>query len=278
MQLSKLGVWTTYHQIGEQRAGEAARVVEQLGYGTFWLGGSPRLSAVRPLLEATERLVVATGIVNVWQHQPADVAREHAELTGDFPDRLLLGIGIGHPEATSQYGRPLSTMRSFLDGLDAAQPPVPSEQRCLAALGPKMLQLSADRARGAIPYFTPLEHTRFARELLGDGALIAPELACVLDTDTVRAREKARAYAKLYLGLRNYTSNLLRFGFSEADIADGGSDRLIDAVVPQGSARDIAAVVHAHLDAGADHVCVQPVGVEGIPQEEWSELAAAVIG
>ncbi|HTA36922.1 MAG TPA: LLM class F420-dependent oxidoreductase, partial [Solirubrobacteraceae bacterium] len=273
-----LGVWTTYHQIGEQRAGEAARVVEQLGYGTFWLGGSPRLSAVRPLLEATERLVVATGIVNVWQHQPADVAREHAELTGDFPDRLLLGIGIGHPEATSQYGRPLSTMRSFLDGLDAAQPPVPSEQRCLAALGPKMLQLSADRARGAIPYFTPLEHTRFARELLGDGALIAPELACVLDTDTVRAREKARAYAKLYLGLRNYTSNLLRFGFSEADIADGGSDRLIDAVVPQGSARDIAAVVHAHLDAGADHVCVQPVGVEGIPQEEWSELAAAVIG
>jgi probable F420-dependent oxidoreductase len=278
MQLSKLGVWTTYHHIGEQRAGEAARVVEQLGYGTFWLGGSPRLSAVRALLEATERLVVATGIVNVWQHEPADVAREHAELTDDFPDRLLLGIGIGHPEATSQYGRPLSTMRSFLDGLDAALPPVPSAERCLAALGPKMLQLSADRSRGAIPYFTPVEHTRFARELLGEGALIAPELACVLDTDTARASEKARAYAKLYLGLRNYTSNLLRFDFSAADIADGGSDRLIDAVVPQGSARDIAAVVQAHLDAGADHVCVQPVGVEGIPQEEWSELAAAVIG
>jgi probable F420-dependent oxidoreductase len=278
MQLSKLGIWTTYHHIGEENAGEAARLVEQLGYGTFWLGGSPRLSSVRPLLAATERLVVGTGIVNVWQHEPAELAREHAELTRDFPDRLLLGIGIGHPEATGEYERPLSTMRSFLDGLDAAQPPVPRDELCLAALGPKMLQLSAERSRGAIPYFTPVEHTRFARELLGERALIAPELACVLDTDGERARATARAYAKTYLGLRNYTSNLLRFDFSEQDIADGGSDRLIDAIVPQGTAREIAAVVQAHLDAGADHVCLQPVGVAGIPQEEWSELAAAVIG
>jgi probable F420-dependent oxidoreductase len=278
MQLSKLGIWTTYHHIGEENAGEAARLVEQLGYGTFWLGGSPRLSAVRPLLQATERLVIGTGIVNVWQHEPDDLAREHAELTSEFPDRLLLGIGIGHPEATGEYERPLSTMRAFLDGLDAAQPPVPSDERCLAALGPKMLQLSGERSRGAIPYFTPVEHTRYARELLGDGALIAPELACVLDTDGSRAKEKARAYAKLYLRLRNYTNNLLRFDFTEQDIANGGSDRLIDAVVPQGTAREIAAVVQAHLDAGADHVCVQPVGVEGIPAEEWAELAAAVIG
>jgi probable F420-dependent oxidoreductase len=278
MQLSKLGIWTTYHHIGEQNAGEAARLVEQLGYGTFWLGGSPRLSSVRPLLQATERLVVGTGIVNVWQHEPAELAREHAELTSDFPDRLLLGIGIGHPEATSEYERPLSTMRSFLDGLDAAQPSVPRDELCLAALGPKMLQLSGERSRGAIPYLTPVEHTRFARELLGERALIAPELACVLDTDSERARATARAYAKTYLGLRNYTSNLLRFDFSEQDIADGGSDRLIDAVVPQGTAREIAAVVQAHLDAGADHVCLQPVGVEGIPREEWSDLAAAVIG
>jgi probable F420-dependent oxidoreductase len=278
MQLSKLGIWTTYHHIGDEHAGEAARLVEQLGYGTFWLGGSPRLSAVRPLLHATERLVIGTGIVNVWQHEPDDLAREHAELTSEFPDRLLLGIGIGHPEATGEYERPLSTMRAFLDGLDAAQPPVPSDERCLAALGPKMLQLSGERSRGAIPYFTPVEHTRYARELLGDGALIAPELACVLDTEKSRAKEKARTYAKLYLRLRNYTNNLLRFDFTERDIADGGSDRLIDAVVPQGTAREIAAVVQAHLDAGADHVCVQPVGVEGIPAEEWAELAAAVIG
>src|ERR1700759_352323 len=128
MQLSKLGVWTTYHHIGQERAGEAARIVEQLGHGTSWLGGSPRLSAVRPLLEASERLVVATGIVNVWQHEPAALAREHAELTSEFPNRLLLGIGVGHPEATGEYARPLSTMREFLDGLDAADPPVPSRQ------------------------------------------------------------------------------------------------------------------------------------------------------
>jgi probable F420-dependent oxidoreductase len=278
MDLSKLGIWTTYHHIGEERAGEAAQLVEQLGYGTFWLGGSPRLSAARALLEASERLVVATGIVNVWQYEPGDLAREYAELSSDFPDRLLLGIGVGHPEATSEYQRPLSKMTAFLDGLDAAQPPVPREQRCLAALGPKMLRLSAERSAGAIPYFTSVEHTRFAREQLGPEPLLAPELACVIDADAERGRATARAYAKLYLGLSNYTANLLRFDFDEQDIADGGSHRLIDAVVPHGTAREIAEVVQAHLDAGADHVCLQPVGVEGIPEEEWGELAAAVIG
>ena len=134
------------------------------------------------------------------------------------------------------------------------------------------------RAEPGCRLFQPTVDRDDPRELLGDRALIAPELACVLDTDPTRAREKARAYAKLYLRLRNYTNNLLRFGFAEGDILDGGSDRLIDAVVPQGTAREIAAVVRAHLDAGADHVCVQPVGVEGVPEEEWSELAAAVIG
>lgn len=278
MQIGKLGIWTTYRAIGEEHAGEAATLVEQLGYDVFWLGGSPRLSSVRPLLAATERLTVATGIVNIWQNDPAAVAAEHSSLREEFAERVLLGIGVGHPEATSEYTRPLTAMRSFLDGLDAAQPPVPRDERCLAALGPKMLGLSAERARGAIPYFTPVEHTRFARELLGDGPLLAPELACVLDTDTSSAREKARAYAKIYLGLRNYTSNLLRFGFDERDVEGGGSDRLIDAVIPHGTAEQIAAVVHAHLDAGADHVCVQPVGVAGVPREEWRALAAAVAG
>jgi probable F420-dependent oxidoreductase len=277
MQLKKLGVWTTYNQIGEEHAGDAARLVEQVGYGTFWLGGSPRLSAVRPLLEATERLVVATGIVNVWQNDPATLAGEYTELAEDFRGRLLLGIGIGHPEATSDYSEPLSTMRAFLDGLDSASPPVPREGCCLAALGPKMLDLSAERTCGAIPYFTPVEHTRFARERMGKGALLAPELACVLDTDVERAHARARAYAKLYLGLRNYTSNLLRFGFTEQDIADGGSDRLIDAIIPSGSAEQIAAVVQQHLDAGADHVCLQPVGVGGVPREEWTALASTML-
>ncbi len=232
---------------------------------------------MRPLLEATERLTIATGIVNVWQNEPAQLAAEHAELVSEFPGRLLVGLGIGHPEATSVYSKPLTTMREFLDGLDAADPPILRDERCLAALGPKMLDLSAERSLGAIPYFTPVEHTRSARERLGAGPLLAPELACVIDTDAERARAKARDYAALYLGLRNYTNNLLRSGFTEQDIADGGSDRLIDAVVPQGTAQDIAAIARAHLDAGADHVCLQPVGPAGVPRDEWAGLAAALI-
>lgn len=252
--------------------------MQDLGYGAFWLGGSPQLPRVRSLLEATDRLIVATGIVNVWDYEPARLAAEHAELTDEYPGRLLLGIGVGHPEAKSQYAKPLTKMRDFVDGLDAADPPVPQEERCIAALGPKMLDLAGERSLGTHPYFTPPEHTRFCRERLGDGALIAPELACVLDTDTKRARATARDYARLYLGLSNYTNNLLKFGFTQQDIAGGGSDRLIDVIVPHGSAEAIAAAAREHLDAGADHVCLQTVGVSGEPHEQWTELAAALIG
>jgi len=145
------------------------------------------------------------------------------------------------------------------------------------ALRSKMLDLSRDRSAGAHTYFVPVEHTRIARERLGAGKLLAPELACVVETDPVRAREVARGYAKLYLGLSNYTRNLLELGYTEGDIADGGSDRLIDAVIPHGSAEEIAEVVHAHLDAGADHVCVQPLGEEGIPRESWTALARVLL-
>ena len=277
MQLGEIGIWTSYRAIEERDAGEAAKLVESLGYGAFWLGGSPRLPTVRPLLDATERLTVATGIVNVWQYEPETLAAEHAELTRAFPGRLLLGIGIGHPEATSDYSRPLSTMRRFFDGLDSAATPVPRDERCVAALGPKMLDLCAERSLGTLTYFTPVEHTRFARERVGENALVATELACVLDTDDDRARATAREYAELYLGLRNYTSNLLKFGFTEQDIAGGGSDRLIDAIIPHGTAEEIAAAAREHLDAGADHVCLQTVGITGIPREPWTALAAALI-
>jgi len=277
MQLGEIGIWTSYRAIDERDAGEAAELVERLGYGTFWLGGSPRLPTVRPLLDATEGMSVATGIVNVWQYEPETLAAERAELVEAFPGRLLLGIGIGHPEATSDYSRPLSTMRRFFDGLDGAATPVPRDERCVAALGPKMLDLCAERSLGTLTYFTPVEHTRFARERVGEDALVATELACVLDTDDHRARATARAYAELYLGLRNYTSNLLRFGFTEQDIAGGGSDRLIDAIIPHGTAEDIAAAARAHLDAGADHVCLQTVGITGVPREQWTALAAALI-
>jgi probable F420-dependent oxidoreductase len=276
MELGTIGVWTTYRAIGENNAAEAAQLVQELGFGTFWLGGSPRLPMTRPLLAATDHLTVATAIVNIWRYGPAELAVEHAWLTDEFPDRLLLGLGVGHPEATVQYAKPLTAMRAFLDGLDDATTRLPRDGRCLAALGPKMLDLSAQRARGALPYFVPVEHTRFARERLGAGPLLATELACVVDTDIDRARAAARAYAHSYLGLRNYAGNLKRCGFTDSDVGNGGSDRLIDAVVPHGSAEQIAAVVAEHLEAGADHVSLQPVGVRGIPRREWRALAWAL--
>ncbi|MBV9197412.1 MAG: LLM class F420-dependent oxidoreductase [Solirubrobacterales bacterium] len=276
MQLGEFGVWATYRAVGEENAGEAAKLVEALGFGAFWLGGSPQLPALEPLLEATERIVVATGILNVWASEPDRVASDFAELEARFPGRVLLGIGIGHPEATSHYSKPLAAMQAFLDRLDAAASSVPGSRRCLAALGPRMLKLSAERSLGAHTYFVPVEHTRAARETLGETAVLAPELACVLDDDVDSARSKARAYAALYLGLRNYTNNLLNHGFGEQDIADGGSDRLIDAIIPHGGAETIAAAARRHLSGGADHVCLQTVGVEGIPRSEWTALASAL--
>jgi probable F420-dependent oxidoreductase len=277
MDLGKIGIWTSYRPFGIERAGEAAKVAEQLGYGTWWVGSSPHVPDIRPILEATTTLAAATGILNVWVNDPADTAAADAELRAAFPGRFMLGVGIGHPEATSDYRRPLTTMRTFFDGLDAADTPPPVDERCLAALGPKMLDLAGERSAGTHPYFVPVEHTKVARDRLGPGKLVAPELACVVETDTDRARAVARKYAELYLGLSNYTQNLLQLGFTDADIADGGSDRLIDAVIPHGSAGEIAEVVHAHLDAGADHVCLQPLGEEGIPRRSWTALAQALI-
>lgn len=276
MDLGKLGVWTTYRRIEEDQAGEAAALAEQLGYGTFWLGGSPRLPSVRPLLEATESIVVATSIVNIWTYAPAQLAAEYAELARDFRERLLVGIGVGHPEATSDYSRPFSAMQAFLDGVDAAQAPIPRERRCLAALAPKMVALSAERSLGSIPYFTPVEHTSVVRAQLGAGPLVAPEVAFVLDSDVERARATAREYAQLYLGASNYTNNLLKLGFSQQDIGGGGSDRLIDEVIPHGTAEEIAVGVRAHLEAGADHVAVQALGEPGIPRQSWTAIARAL--
>jgi probable F420-dependent oxidoreductase len=278
MNLGRIGVWTSYRPFGAERAGEAARIAEELGYGAWWLGASPHVPDVRPILEATSTLVAATGILNVWINDPAETAAADAALRAEFPDRFMLGIGIGHPEATSDYRRPLHAMRTFLDGLDAAPSPPPAAERCLAALRPKMLVLAGERTAGAHTYFVPVEHTGSARERLGPDKLIATEVACVVDdADPARAKAVAREYATLYLGLRNYTRNLLDYGFAGDDFADGGSDRLIDAIVPQGSAERIAEVVRAHLDAGADHVCVQPLGEPGIPRASWTALARALL-
>ena len=277
MDIGTIGVWTSYRPFGIERAGEAARLAEQLGFGAWWVGSSPQVRDVRPVLEATSTLVAATGILNVWRSDPHETAAADAELRAEFPGRFMLGIGIGHPEATSDYRRPLTAMRRFLDALDDSPTPPPVGGRCLAALAPKMLELAGRRAAGTHLYFVSVANTRLARERLGPGKLVAPELACVVDSDADRARAVAREYAKYYLALRNYRRPLLDAGFTEDDLAGGGSDRLIDAVVPQGSAEQIAELVRAHLDAGADHVCLQPLGEEGIPRNSWTALAAALI-
>jgi probable F420-dependent oxidoreductase len=272
MELGAIGIWRR-HQEGLDGVPE----IEALGFGTLWVGGSPSLDQVRPFLERSSTLTVATGILNVWQHEPADVAAQRADVARAFPERFLLGIGVGHPEATAEYQSPLAKMSAFFDGLDAAPEPMPEDERVAAALGPKMLDLAARRSLGTHTYFITPEHTRFARERVGPDALVAPELAVVVEPDDETARKIARGYAALYLERSNYTKNLLRFGFTERDIADGGSDRLIDAVVPHGAAQAVAEAVRAHLDAGADHVALQPLGHGGAPVADYEALAKALL-
>jgi probable F420-dependent oxidoreductase len=274
--LTRFGIWTSYNAIGVANAAEAARLVQDLGYGTFWLGGSPEPDGLRPLLAATETLVAATGITNMWASDPLQVAQQAAAIEQRYGDRSLIGIGAGHPEATSDYTHPRQAMSQFLDALDGAPQPLPAPRRVLAALGPRMIDLSRERSLGSHPYFTIVEHTADARARLGDGPLLAPEIACVVDDDPQSARASAREYAARYLSLSNYTNNLRRYGFTPDDVAGGGSDRLIDAVIPHGSAGQIAEVVQAHLQAGADHVCLQPVGVSGVPRAQWTALARAL--
>jgi probable F420-dependent oxidoreductase len=261
IELGRLGVWRR-----AEFSPELAVEVERLGYGAIWIGGSPGgdLEMVEQLLDATERITLATGIVNMWKDDAAPIAAAYHRITAKHPDRFLLGVGIGHPEATQAYRKPYDTIVRYLDDLDAAGVPVAG--RALAALGPKVLRLAAERTAGAHPYLTTPEHTREARRILGAGPLLAPEQKVVLETDPAKAREIGRpAVAKPYLGLVNYTSNLRRLGWTEEDLANGGSDRLIDALAVHGDGETLAAGVTAHLDAGADHVCIQALGPDPLP-------------
>jgi probable F420-dependent oxidoreductase len=237
---------------------ELATVIEALGFGTIWVGGSPEaeLRIVEDLLDATSTVVVATGIVNLWTAAAPAVAASYHRIEAKHPGRFLLGVGVGHPEAQgTRYRKPYEAVVEYLDELDAAN--VPKANRVLAALGPKMLKLSADRSAGAHPYLTSPDHTRRARELIGPGVLLAPEHKVVLQADPVAARAVGRpAVEKPYLGLVNYTNNLRTLGYTDADLAGSGSDRLIDALVAHGNPDDVAAALTAHLDAGADHVAI----------------------
>ncbi|WP_216211535.1 LLM class F420-dependent oxidoreductase [Amycolatopsis aidingensis] len=272
IELGKIGVWRA-GAVGPEFAVEA----ERLGYGAIWVGGSPPadLAAVDGLLEETRKLVIATGIVNMWTADAAEVAASYHRIAARYGNRFLLGVGVGHPEMQDAYTSPYQKILRYLDELDAAE--VPAGSVALAALGPKVLRLAAERTAGAHPYLTTPEHTRIARETLGSGPLLAPEQKVVLETDPERARTIARPVVGAYLGLRNYTNSLLRFGYTELDFLNGGSDRLVDALALHGDAATIARGITAHLEAGADHVAVQVLTADGAdPLPAYRELAAAL--
>lgn len=254
-QLGTYGVWT-FGAVTPEQAAE----IEALGYGAVWIGGSPEgdLSFVEPILERTETLQVATGIVNIWTAEAKQVAESFHRIEAAHPGRFVLGVGAGHREHTEEYRKPYDAIVEYLDVLDAAK--VPTSRRVLAALGDRVLKLSAQRSAGAHPYLTTPEHTEHARDVLGEAVFLAPEHKVVLTTDAAEAREVGRETVEFYLNLSNYVNNWRRLGFTEQDVAKPGSDKLIDAVVAHGTAGDIAARLRQHIAAGADHVSIQVLG------------------
>jgi probable F420-dependent oxidoreductase len=282
------GVWSSALRYGDRaEAAEAAAELESLGYTALWVPdvGGDVFSDVADLLAATRSLVVATGILNLWMHEPDETAVRHHELTADHGNRFLVGIGVSHAPLIDgmepgRYRRPVARMAEFLDGLDAADPPLGPGDRVLAALGPKMLELARTRSAGTHPYLVTPDHTAATRAAVGPAALVATEQHVVLETDPDVARAIARTHLSMYLGLPNYANNWKRIGFTDADTADGGSDRLVDALVAWGDVAAIADRVRAHRDAGADHVCVQVLtpDVMGFPREQWRRLAPALTG
>ncbi|MFC4116721.1 LLM class F420-dependent oxidoreductase [Nonomuraea zeae] len=269
--MGRVGVWnSTLSAESASFEREAAAEVESLGFGTLWVGETPTgkesLAHSAILLGATQRLMVATGIASVWGRDATAAANGANALSEAFDGRFVLGLGVSHAPAVAarghDYRKPVSAMREYLDVMDATEYSGPLPQpapRLLAALRTKMLELAAQRAQGAHPYFVTPEHTARARAVLGPDPVLAPEQTVVLDTDPERARRTARRFMSLYLALPNYTNNLRELGWEDADLANGGSDALVDAIVAWGDPDKIIERVHAHLDAGADHVCVQPL-------------------
>jgi probable F420-dependent oxidoreductase len=272
--LGRFGVWRG----GSEVTPELAVGLERLGFGALWIGGSPAgdLAQVEQLIDATTTLTLATGIVNMWKDDAHTVASSFARIEGRHPGRFLLGVGAGHREATQQYAKPYETLAAYVDVLLGDG--VPAQSLVLAALGPKVLRLAAERTGGAHPYLVPPEHTRQARAILGDGPLLAPEQKVVLETDPERARAIGRPRVQNpYLGLVNYTSNLRRLGWGDDDLSGGGSDALIDALVAHGSDDQVAARLDQHFQAGADHVVIQLLTAPGADVTDgYRELAQAL--
>lgn len=293
MKLGRVGIWAyQLDQVPSSKAQEIAAEIESFGYGALWIPemvGRESFVSSTLLLAGTKSLVVATGIASIYARDALSANSAWQTVSEAFPDRFLLGLGVSHQVMVEglrghDYSKPYSTMVSYLDAMDnglfTASPPTAPPQRVLAALGPKMLKLSAERAAGAHPYFIPPEHTAMAREVMGKGPLLCPEQAVVLETDAAKAREIARGHMAMYLTLPNYTNNLKRLGFADDDFENGGSDRLVDAIVAWGDESAIAQRVKDHHDAGADHVCIQvlPEVPTDAPIEIWRRLAPVLLG
>lgn len=290
MDISGVGIWSTGLRASTATdpgpIPEAAAELEELGYTAIWIpggAGNQDFLDAEVVLGATGRIVHATGILNIWMHETTEVAAKHAALTAAYPDRFLLGLGVSHAPlvdagSAGRYRKPYAAMVDFLDGLDAAPTPVPVTERALAALGPRMLALSAERSLGAHPYLVTPEHTAIARETLGAGPLLAPELKVVLETEPATARAIARDHLSRYLVLPNYVNNLLRLGYTEDDVAGEGSDALVDRVFAWGDEAAVIARLKEHQAAGADHVCLQVFTSDNsvLPREQWRRVAAAL--
>jgi probable F420-dependent oxidoreductase len=291
MDIGRVGIWSPagiWNEAGPELK-EAAAELEELGYGAIWLGSSlADLELQSEILSSTRTLVAATGILNIWTQPAEEVAASYRRLAPEHSDRLLLGFGAGHKpmveRAGMHYERPLSHLREYLDELDSMEDGVPDDRRILAALGPKALVLAAERSLGAHPYLVTPEHTRRARQAIGPNALLAPEQKVVVEADPERARAIARATLDLYLQLPNYTNNLIRLGFTPADLESGGSDRLVDGLVAWGEPDAILARIAEHHANGADHVSIQVLNStgesrsDGLPREEWRVVANALRG
>jgi probable F420-dependent oxidoreductase len=289
--LGPIGVWTgSLDFLPTAAMKEAAAELEELGYDAIWVpevAGRDVFVSLTHLLSSTQRIVGATGIANIWGRDAVAMSCGVRAVTEAFPDRVLLGLGVSHQNLVEglrghHYRRPLEAMSSYLDAMEAApysahRPSTPV-RRVIAALGPKMLALAGEKADGAHPYLVPVEHTAEARGILGPEPLLCPEQMFVLETDPATAREIARKNLSVYLGQPNYARNLLRMGFTDDDFAGEGSDRLVDALVAWGDVDAVVDRVRAHLDAGADHVCVQALGAErrGVPFDQWREVAPAL--
>lgn len=293
MNLGRVGIWAyQLDQVPSAQAQEIAAEIEQIGYGALWIPemvGRESFVSSTLLLSGTKSLVIATGIASIYARDALNANSAWQTVSEAFPDRFLLGLGVSHQVMVEglrghDYTKPYSTMVKYLDAMDnglfTAAPPSSPPQRVLAALGPKMLKLSAERTAGAHPYFIPPEHTAMARSVMGAGSLLCPEQAVVLETDPSKAREIARGHMSMYLTLPNYTNNLKRLGFADSDFENGGSDRLVDAIVAWGDEAAIAQRVKDHHDAGADHVCIQvlPANPTDVPMEQWRRLAPSLLG